>query len=63
MKLFIYQDDIYKVNTYERLETLKTAILGKYQLEPDIRVQNMPGIMAQGRDQQTEGAVKTLMEN
>ncbi|WP_411767732.1 S41 family peptidase [Winogradskyella sp. A3E31] len=33
------------------------------QLEPDIRVQNMPGIMAQGRDQQIEEAVKTLLEN
>ncbi|TXG35632.1 S41 family peptidase [Seonamhaeicola maritimus] len=33
------------------------------QLEPDIKVHNEPGIMAIGRDQQIEEAVKTLLKN
>ncbi|MFY0631715.1 MAG: PD40 domain-containing protein [Flavobacteriaceae bacterium] len=33
------------------------------QLEPDIKVQNKPGIMAIGRDQQIEEAVKSLLKN
>lgn len=33
------------------------------QLEPDIQVQNKPGIMAIGRDQQIEAAVKELLKN
>ncbi|MFO7852840.1 MAG: S41 family peptidase [Bacteroidota bacterium] len=32
------------------------------QMEPDIRVMNEPGIMAQGRDQQIEEAVKELLK-
>lgn len=33
------------------------------QMEPDIKVQNKPGVMAAGRDQQLEEAVKSLLEN
>jgi len=31
------------------------------QMEPDIKVRNEPGIMAGGRDQQIEAAVKELL--
>jgi C-terminal processing protease CtpA/Prc len=33
------------------------------QMEPDIKVQNEPGIMAKGRDQQLEEAVKFLIQD
>lgn len=36
--------------------------LENHQMEPDIRVQNEPGIMAGGRDQQLEAAVKELLK-
>jgi Tol biopolymer transport system component len=42
---------------------LGQPFLENNQLEPDIRVQNKPGIMAKGRDQQIEEAVKSLLEN
>ncbi len=38
------------------------GFLENNQLEPDIRVQNEPGAMADGKDQQLEEAVKVLME-
>lgn len=36
--------------------------LENYQMEPDIKVKNEPAIMAGGRDQQIEAAVKELMK-
>ena len=33
------------------------------QMEPDIKVQNMPGMLSAGRDQQLQEAVKSLLEN
>ena len=42
---------------------LGQPFLENNQLEPDIKVQNKPGIMASGRDQQIEEAVKSLLEN
>lgn len=36
--------------------------LENHQMEPDIRVRNEPGIMAGGRDQQLEAAVKELLK-
>ena len=33
-----------------------------HQLEPDIKVQNEPGVLSSGRDQQIEAAVKELMK-
>ncbi|MDX1685905.1 MAG: S41 family peptidase [Saprospiraceae bacterium] len=38
------------------------SFLENNQLEPDIRVRNEPGEMAEGRDQQIEEAVKVLLE-
>ncbi|WP_163709741.1 S41 family peptidase [Mangrovibacterium lignilyticum] len=38
------------------------AFLENNQLEPDIRVPNEPGVMAEGRDQQLEAAVKELLK-
>jgi Tol biopolymer transport system component/C-terminal processing protease CtpA/Prc len=42
---------------------LGQPFLENNQLEPDIKVENKPGIMAIGRDQQIEEAVKSLLEN
>lgn len=42
---------------------LGQPFLENNQLEPDIRVQNEPGQMATGRDQQLEEAVKVLLGN
>ena len=42
---------------------LGQPFLENNQLEPDIKVQNKPGIMAIGRDQQIEEAVKSLLKN
>lgn len=42
---------------------LGQPFLENNQLEPDIKVQNKPGIMAIGRDQQIEEAVKSLLNN
>ncbi len=42
---------------------LGEPFLENNQLEPDIRVPNEPGVMAAGRDQQLEEAVKYLLEN
>ncbi|WP_460218284.1 S41 family peptidase [Psychroserpens sp. MEBiC05023] len=42
---------------------LGQPFLENNQLEPDIKVQNKPGIMANGRDQQIEEAVKSLLQN
>lgn len=41
---------------------LGDKFLENNQLEPDIRVQNDPGKMAEGRDQQLEEAVKVLLK-
>ncbi len=38
------------------------SFLENSQMEPDIKVQNEPAIMAEGRDQQLEEAVKALLE-
>lgn len=42
---------------------LGEPFLENNQLEPDIKVQNGPGTMAEGRDQQLEEAVKVLLQN
>ncbi len=42
---------------------LGQPFLENNQMEPDIRVQNEPGQLATGRDQQLEEAVKVLLEN
>lgn len=42
---------------------LGQPFLENNQMEPDIRVQNEPEVMAQGRDQQLEEAVKALLGN
>ena len=42
---------------------LDGPFLENHQLEPDIRVPNEPGEMANGRDQQIEAAVKELLNN
>jgi hypothetical protein len=42
---------------------LGEPFLENNQMEPDIKVQNLPEVMATGRDQQLEEAVKVLLGN